>query len=98
MKLDNLVENMCYKVRDDFDLLPDTQQESIKNEVKEFFQSNFKDYFLKKSCSNCRYYTSNPKIMGGRLVCSEIDDSYTEHFAGFFMPPETFKCSEWRDR
>ena len=43
-----------------------------------------------RTCDSCRWYNDG--------LCSEIDDSYTQHYGGSFCPPEDFYCNLWSPR
>ena len=55
------------------------------------------DAFESQTCDNCRHYRlpgGDPKVR----VCIEIDDHYTQHYCGYFMPPEDFGCNKFSEK
>lgn len=48
-----------------------------------------------QNCKSCAYY-KEAHSMGDRKVCIMIDDRMTQHYSGYFMPPEDFSCSLWK--
>lgn len=44
-------------------------------------------------CKNCIYYEDVESV--SRKVCTELDDKFTQHYGGYFLPrDEEFFCSE----
>jgi hypothetical protein len=43
-------------------------------------------------CITCAYYRNDTELFPGQRVCVKIDESYTQHSAGYFMPNPDFGC------
>lgn len=47
-----------------------------------------------KICKNCKHYVKKKDF----YVCCFIDDNYTQHYSGFFMPPPDFGCNKFLEK
>lgn len=98
MNFEKLIESMCYTYRHDFGLLKPNEQEPIRRQMRQLVDNDVKYFLNKKRCSNCVHYTNGTKTFKDRFVCEAIDDKYTQHYGGYFMPPPEFECSFWIEK
>ena len=50
-------------------------------------------------CKNCKYYMERTVYNSNCFVCLKIDETYTTHFGGFFIPPsDDFFCAFFKPR
>jgi len=47
-------------------------------------------------CKNCSHYIEKEGFTV--KVCIRIDDNYTQHYCGYFMPPEDFGCNRFWEK
>ncbi len=45
-------------------------------------------------CATCRFYRNDTELFEGRYVCSLIDETFTQHSGGYFIPPSDFGCTK----